>query len=283
MEAILDFSKELDLALFDSVVETFYKSGPEQQKASVVLTQFQEHPDSWTRADAILSSAKNSQSKYIALSCLNSLIKYRWKTIPEGERVGIRNFIVNMIIALCDDETVFETERALINKIDLTLVSVLKQEWPHNWPQFVPEIVMSSRSSFNVCENNMIILKLMGEEIFDFSQDDMTQAKANSLKLSLKAEFEQIFKLCYEVLDKTTKTSLVTATLNALLKYIHWIPLNYLFQTDILALFTNKFLAPPDTRALTLKCLTEVSSLISVENEEKFIVFSRSPWRKSSP
>ncbi|GEQ68186.1 hypothetical protein JCM33374_g1853 [Metschnikowia sp. JCM 33374] len=273
MEAILDFSKDLDLDLFDHVVETFYKSGPDQSKASVILTQFQEHPESWRRADAILSAAKNSQSKYIALSCLNSLIKYRWKTIPEGERVGIRNFIVNMIIALCDDEKIFETERALINKIDLTLVSVLKQEWPHNWPQFVPEIVMSSRSSFNVCENNMIILKLMGEEIFDFSQDEMTQAKANSLKLSLKAEFEQIFKLCYEVLDKTTKASLVIATLNALLKYIHWIPLNYLFQTDILSLFTNKFLAPPDTRAITLKCLTEVSSLISAENEEKFIIF----------
>lgn len=280
MDAILDFSKELDLELFDRVVDTFYRSGPEQQKALQLLSQFQEHPDSWKRADAILSLSTNSQSKYIALSCLNSLIKYRWRTIPENERIGIRNFIVNMIIALCDDEAVFEKDRALINKIDLTLVSVLKQEWPHNWPQFIPEIVMSSRSSFNVCENNMIILKLMAEEVFDFSQDEMTQAKATSLKLNLKAEFEQIFKLCYEVLDKTTKTSLVTATLSALLKYIHWIPLNYIFQTDILSLFTNKFLSPADTRAITLKCLTEVSALVSQENEEKFILFFQAAMEK---
>lgn len=280
MEAILDFSRDLDLQLFDLVVETFYKSGPDQQKALVILTQFQEHPESWKRADAILSSARNAQSKYIALSCLNSLIKYRWKTIPEVERVGIRNFIVNMIIALCDDEKVFETERALINKIDLTLVSVLKQEWPHNWPQFIPEIVKSSRSSFNVCENNMIILKLMAEEVFDFSQDEMTQAKANALKLSLKAEFEEIFKLCYEILDKTSKPSLIIVTLNALLKYIHWIPLNYIFQTDLLSLFTNKFLAPADTRSITLKCLTEVSALISPANEEKFIIFFQAAMEK---
>lgn len=273
MEGILDFSKELDLDLFDKTVETFYRSGPDQQKALVILSQFQEHPESWRHADSILSLAKNSQSKYIALSCLNSLIKYRWKTIPEGERIGIRDFIVNMIIALCDDENVFDNERALINKIDLTLVLVLKQEWPHNWPQFVPEIVMSSRSSFNVCENNMIILKLMAEEVFDFSQDEMTQAKANAMKLSLRAEFEQIFKLCYEVLEKSNKPSLIIATLNALLKYLHWIPLNYIFQTDILKLFTMKFLYPADTRAITLKCLTEVSSLISKENEAKFIEF----------
>lgn len=280
MDAILDFSKELDLELFDRVVDTFYRSGPDQQKALLLLSQFQDHPDSWKRADAILSQSSNSHAKYIALSCLNTLIKYRWRTIPDNERIGIRNFIVNMIIALCDDEAIFEKDRALINKIDLTLVSILKQEWPHNWPQFVPEIVMSSRSSFNVCENNMIILKLLAEEIFDFSQDEMTQAKATSLKLNLKAEFEQIFKLCYEVLDKTTKTSLVTATLNALLKYIHWIPLNYIFQTDILSLFTNKFLAPQETRAITLKCLTEVSALVSSENEEKFILFFQSTMEK---
>lgn len=280
MEAILDFSTDLDLDLFDRVVEAFYKSGPDQRQAQVVLNDFQAHPESWKRADAILSLSKNAQSKYIALSCLNKLIQYRWKTIPEPDRVGIRNFIVNMIIALCDDEKVFESERALINKIDLTLVSILKQEWPHNWPQFIPEIVMSSRSSFNVCENNMIILKLMSEEVFDFSQDQMTQAKANSLKLSLKAEFEQIFKLCYEILDKTTKASLIIATLNALLRYIHWIPLNYIFQTDLLSLLTNKFLAPADTRAITLKCLTEVASLVSPANEEKFIVFFQSAMEK---
>lgn len=280
MDAILDFSSDLDLDLFDRVVETFYKSGPDQLRALVILTQFQENPESWKRADVILSSSRNPQSKYIALSCLNSLIKYRWKTIPEGERIGIRNFIVNMIIALCDDEQVFEKERALINKIDLTLVSVLKQEWPHNWPQFIPEIVKSSRSSFNVCENNMIILKLMSEEVFDFSQGEMTQAKANSLKMSLRAEFEEIFKLCYEVLDKATKPSLIIATLNALLKYIHWIPLNYIFQTDLLSLLTEKFLAPADTRSVTLKCLTEVSSLISPANEDKFILFFQQSMQK---
>ncbi|KAK6453890.1 chromosome region maintenance protein 1 [Scheffersomyces xylosifermentans] len=273
MDSLLDFSKDLDIALFDRVVDSFFKgSGADQQKAQAVLNQFQEHPESWKRADQILSNSSNAQSKYIALSCLNKLIQYRWKTIPEPERIGIRNFIVNMIISLCDNEQVFETQRALINKIDLTLVSILKQEWPHNWPQFIPEIVLSSRSSFNVCENNMIILKLLSEEVFDYSQDQLTQAKAQALKTSMKAEFEEIFKLCYEVLDKTSKPSLIISTLNALLKYIHWIPSNYIFQTNLLDLLSTKFLAPPDTRAVALKCLTEVASLHGPDNEEKFVI-----------
>ncbi|EER36283.1 exportin-1 [Candida tropicalis MYA-3404] len=273
MEAILDFSKDLDIALFDQVVDTFYKgSGNDQKNAQLVLNKFQEHPDSWKFSDKILSNSSNAQSKYIALSSLNKLIQYRWKTIPDNERVGIRNFIVNMIISLCDNEQEFETQRALINKIDLTLVSVLKQEWPHNWPEFIPEIVMSSRSSYNVCENNMIILKLLSEEVFDYSQDQLTQAKAQQLKISMKNEFEKIFKLCYEILDKTTKPSLIIATLNALLKYIQWIPTDYIYQTDLLSLLSTKFLAPADTRAIALKCLTEVSALPG-DNEKTLIYF----------
>lgn len=273
MDQILDFSKELDIDLFDQIVTTFYKgTGVEQQRAQVVLNNFQDHPDAWKRSDQILSSSKNPQSKYIALSSLNKLIQYRWKTIPEDERVGIRNFIVNMIIALCDNEDVFETQRALINKTDLTLVQILKQEWPHNWPQFIPEIVLSSRSSFNVCENNMIVLRLLSEEIFDFGQDQLTQAKAKHLRTSMRNEFEEIFKLCYEVLDKTSKPSLIVSTLDTLLRYIPWIPVSYIFETNLLGLLT-KYLEPVDTRAIALKCLTEVSSLQYEVGEDFFLIF----------
>lgn len=273
MDGILDFSKELDIALFDTVVLAFYSgSGESQKQAQLALNKFQEHPDSWKRSDQILLNSKNSYSKYIALSCLDKLIKYKWKTVPEQERVGIRNFIVNMIISLCsDDDDVFIREKALINKIDLTLVAILKQEWPHNWPQFIPEIIQSSRSSFNVCENNMIILKLLSEEVFDFS-DDQTQAKAQKLKKSMESEFESIFSLCYDILDKTSKPSLIVATLQTLKQYIHWIPPNFIFQSDLLRFFTEKFLSPQDTRAITLKCLTEVASLKEITGVESAAV-----------
>jgi exportin-1 len=97
MESILDFDKELDLPFLDKVVTSFYHgSGPDvtfpsssssrfypfsffpsskrefwiitnlglQHKlAQRVLTQFQEHPDAWTRADAILEYAQVRETK----------------------------------------------------------------------------------------------------------------------------------------------------------------------------------------------------------------------------
>ncbi|CCK67855.1 exportin CRM1 KNAG_0A01660 [Huiozyma naganishii CBS 8797] len=262
MESVLDFSKELNIELLDQVVVTFYSgSGPLQKQAQDILTKFQEHPDAWQRADQILQFSGNPQTKFIGLSILDKLINTKWKLLPDEQRIGIRNFIVGMIISLCQDDAVFASQKNLINKSDLTLVQVLKQEWPQNWPEFIPELIASSASSVNVCENNMVILKLLSEEVFDFSAEQMTQAKALHLKKSMSKEFEQIFKLCYQVLEQASATGLVVATLESLLRYLHWIPYRYIFETNILELLSTKFLSDSSTRAVTLKCLTEVSNL----------------------
>ncbi|CCD24556.1 exportin CRM1 NDAI_0D02420 [Naumovozyma dairenensis CBS 421] len=262
MDAILDFSKELDINALDQVVDTFYKgSGVQQKQAQEVLTKFQEHPDAWQRADQILQFSNNPQAKFIGLSILNKLISTKWKLLPAEQRIGIRNFVVGMIITMCQDDMVFQTQKNLISKSDLTLVQILKQEWPQNWPEFIPELISSSTSSLNVCQNNMVILKLLSEEVFDFSAEQMTQAKALHLKTSMAKEFEQIFKLCFQVLEQGSAPSLVVAALESLLRYLHWIPNRYIFETNLLELLSTKFLGSSDIRAITLKCLTEVSSL----------------------
>lgn len=267
MEGILDFSKELDITLLDQVVETFYQgSGAQQKEAQTILTKFQEHPDAWQSADKILQFSQNPHAKFIGLSILDKLITTKWKLLPQEHRIGIRNFIVGMIISMCQDDTVFQTQKNLINKSDLTLVQILKQEWPQNWPEFIPELIGSSSASVNVCENNMVILKLLSEEVFDFSAEQMTQAKALHLKTSMSKEFEQIFKLCFQVLEQGSSPSLIVAALESLLRYLHWIPYRYIYETNILELLNTKFLASADTRSVTLKCLTEVSSLDLPDN-----------------
>ncbi len=79
----------------------------------------------------------------------------------------------------------------------------------------------------------MIILKLLSEEIFDFSAEQMTQNKIKSLKNQLCGEFSDIFKLCLEVLEQASKTSLIKATLETLLKFLNWIPLGFIFETQL--------------------------------------------------
>lgn len=68
-----------------------------------VLTQFQEHPEAWTRVPDILERSTFPQAKvafycglhsqtdpqkYIGLQILEKLITTRWKTLPDGQRQG---------------------------------------------------------------------------------------------------------------------------------------------------------------------------------------------------
>ncbi len=46
-------------------------------------------------------------------------------------------------------------------------------------------------------------------------------------------EFSEIFQLCSEVLQKANKPSLIKATLNTLLRFLNWIPLGYIFETNL--------------------------------------------------
>lgn len=174
--------------------------------------------------------------------------------------------MVNFIIQLSNTEESLRQERTLLNKLNLVLVSILKQEWPHNWPSFISEIISSCHSSLPICENNMAILRLLSEEVFDFSEDQLTSTKRKELKQSMCDEFTSIYQLCSEVLRTATQASLIKATLETLLRFLNWIPLGYIFETppsgtSLIETLRSRFLDVPDFRNITLKCLTEIASL----------------------
>ncbi|KAF8652765.1 hypothetical protein AX16_004260 [Volvariella volvacea WC 439] len=274
MEALLDFSKEFDVGLMDRVVMAFYTgSGNDQQLAQQVLTQFQEHPDAWIRVPDIMERSSYPQTKFIGLQILEKLITTRWKALPEGQRQGIRNFVVGITVRVASHEPTMRKEKTYLNKLNLALVQILKQEWPHNWPTFITELVESSKTNLSLCENNMIILKLLSEEIFDFSAEQMTQTKIKHLKNQMCGEFSEIFKLCSEVLGEANKSSLIRATLETLLRFLNWIPLGYIFETTIIDLLLSRFLEAPEFRNITLKCLAEIAALnVGPEYDPKFVI-----------
>jgi exportin-1 len=128
---------------------------------------------------------------------MNNLITTRWKALPADQRSGIRNFVVGVVIKISstsDDDpsssasssstpaataylhTSSARERtAFINKLNLIVVQILKQEWPNGtWPNAIEEIISSSKSNLGLCENNMVILRLLSEEVFDFSAEQMS-------------------------------------------------------------------------------------------------------------
>jgi exportin-1 len=190
---------------------------------------------------------------------------------------GIRNFIVNIIIEIASSEDSLREQKTLLNKLNLVLVSILKQEWPHNWPNFINEIVSASHASLTICENNMIILRLLSEEVFDYSQDQMTSTKQKELKKSMSDEFTSIYRLCSDVLSTASSPRLIKTTLETLLRFLNWIPVGFIFVTpptgsSLIETLRSRFLDVPEFRNITLKCLTEIASLQTDPNYDEKLV-----------
>ncbi|XP_063683019.1 exportin-1-like [Bolinopsis microptera] len=270
-QQLLDFSQKLDINLLDNVIKTMYHgTGPQQKSAQEVLVKLQTHPEAWQRVDLILEFSTNQETKHYALQILSGVIKTRWKVLPREQCDGVKTFIVGLIIKLSSDATSSEKEKVFLNKLNIVLIEIVKQEWPRNWPTFISDIVGSSKTNENLCRNNMIILKLLSEEVFDFSQGIMTQAKVKHLKDTMCNEFSEVFSLCTLVLDNSTSVPLVQACLNTLLGFLNWIPLGYIFETKLITQLTFKFLSVPDFRNITLKCLTEIAGIDARAHESQF-------------
>ncbi|CAH0702443.1 unnamed protein product [Spodoptera exigua] len=269
---LLDFNQKLDITLLDNIVGCLYSTVGEQQRtAQEVLTALKEHPDAWTRVDTILEYSQNQETKYYALQILEQVIQTRWKILPRNQCEGIKKYIVGLIIKNSSDPVTMENNKVYLKKLNMILIQVLKREWPHNWDTFISDIVGASKTNESLCQNNMVILKLLSEEVFVFSTGQLTQTKAKHLKDTMCSEFSQIFQLCQFVLENSQNAPLVDATLHTLLRFLNWIPLGYIFEMKLISTLIFKFLNVPMFRNVTLSCLTEIAGVTVSNYEEQFV------------
>eukprot|EP01029_Cantina_marsupialis_P023581 TRINITY_DN590987_c0_g1_i1.p1 TRINITY_DN590987_c0_g1~~TRINITY_DN590987_c0_g1_i1.p1 ORF type:complete len:1054 (-),score=329.14 TRINITY_DN590987_c0_g1_i1:193-3354(-) len=260
MERLLDFSVPFDVPLLDQVVSSAFLRNDAQ--ALNITTQFSAHPQSWTKVDQILSESSDRNTHFLAIRILEQAIAKQWEILPEEQKAGIKGFIVDRIIAMSrDDESLEKCDSGVLLKMNLALVAIVKKEWPHNWPTFIPELVESSKSSETLCQNNMDILKLLSEDIFDFAEEDLVSKRKEMMSSGLNEEFGKIFELCEMIFNNSTRIPLIQVTLEAFERFITWIPVGYIFQTDLLPQLVTKFFEVSQFRNGVMKCLREVASL----------------------
>lgn len=259
---LLNLSQPFDCSLLDQIVLIAMDgSHPQRAAANEFLVRMKDHPDMWKRADSILEVSKQPATKFFGLQVLTEAINTHWKVIPIEQREGIRSYIVSKIIALSSSDEVMQQNITFLSRLNLVLVQILKQDWPHNWPTFISDIVGSSKTSESLCENNMKVLQLLSEEVFDYSKDAMTTAKIRLMKESLNEEFSQIFQLCEFILEASRKPALLLCTLQTLQRFLTWIPLAYIFETNLIPGLISNFLTAAAYRTATIDCLTEIASL----------------------
>ncbi|KAF4664086.1 Exportin-1 [Perkinsus olseni] len=252
----------------DQVVAAMYTGTQEQRRISdEVLRTLKSNEGSWRLVDGILSMSQDPNTKFYALQLLKEAINTRWNTIGKENQEGIKSYVVSLNIELAQ-RGADQQSRHFLMKLNETLVCLVKQEWRLNaWESFIPDLCTSAKSSQNLCENNLKILQMLSEEVFDFGPETMTSSRVLKMKQTMSAQFACIFDLCMflfksYVADKSSvREALIKTTLNTLSHFLKWIPLGYVFETDLLPTLLGHFWDPLCFRIECARCLNEVACL----------------------
>jgi len=264
--------------LLDHVIVMMYQGGLETQRkaADDALKRLKELPDAWRAVDTIITHSGEANTKFFALQILKDAVSTKWKVLPEQQRQGIKEYVVKMVIEFAADEKTALSHRHFLTKLNETLIEVVKQEWPQNWASFLPDLCASSKHNQLLCENNMRILCMLSEEIFDFGRSKITSAKLQALKEQLNQQLSVVFELCSFVLGNainqpgSVTPALIKATLETLSRFLSWIPIGYIFETTLIQMLLQHFWEPLDFRLECMKCLHEIACLDSPEVEQKY-------------
>ena len=265
------------VAMLERVVSMMYTgSAPAKRAADEVLRTLKDQPMAWQRiSDSVIRLSQDMQTRHFAVSLIDDAIKTRWKLLSADQKLSLRGYIIQLVLNLAADENQSTLQKPLLTKLNSSLVQIVKNDWPEGWPDFIAEICAASKSSQSLCENNLRILTILSQEVFEFGKDSMTFKKVAKLRGILASQFGSIFELCAFVLSqKGVKPSLLQSALSCLQHFICFVPPKFIFETEIVSIVLG-FVDSVSTRIEAIKCMGEVLALKdgSKEYARNYIAF----------
>lgn len=250
---LLDTSGAFEVELLDRIVSGFYSTG--QSSLGNTLVAFQSNTETYVRAPEILERSKLPQAHTMAASMLESVVRYRWESLTVARQLELKGFVASWISANCAT-----ANPALLNKMDLVLVNMVKHEW---WPDFIPSLVAGwSNQGDALATNAMRVLLLLSEEVFDYGADSLTQADKHRVQTAFSQQFTQVFGLIQQVLtgasNSTVSPVMLGVTLEALERFLRWIPSSFIFESDLIDTLVVHILPMHSFVNRVLLCLTEI-------------------------
>ena len=249
------------LNLLDQVVNALYttKNPQERQMANTLIDQFQKLENSFQYCEFILNNTNSNYTRYIALSIYETFINEKWNLLDNISKLNLRNFLVSLLIKLVMNKDFYANtaNHFLINKLNVVIVIIAKNEWTTTWPNFISELCTSSKSDPNLCENNMKLLILLSEEINSFWKNSLTAKKAYELREKMSKEFIEVFNLCQLIINNSNSVNknLLIIAIKLFAEYMNWFPITLTLNQDMMMKTLVNFKELSSCRTETMKCL----------------------------
>ena len=186
-------------------------------------------------------------------------MKKKWNLLDENSKLNLRNFLVSLLLKFVMDNNFFGNQQNhfVINKLNIIIVLIAKNEWTTSWPNFISELCNSSKSNANLCENNMKMLILLSEEINIFWKNSLTSKKAYELREKMSKEFIEVFSLCQLIINNSNNVNknLLIQSIKLFGEYMNWFPINLTLNPDIMRQTLLNFKNLSSCRTETMRCL----------------------------
>ena len=237
----------------------------QRKTANQLLDQFQKLDVSFKYCEFILNNTQSNNTRVIALNILETFIKEKWNLLDENSKLNLRNFLVSQLIKFVVDNNFFNNpqNKFLINKLNIVIVLIAKNEWTTSWPNFISELCNSSKSNPNLCENNMKLLILLSEEINIFWKNSLTAKKAYELRQKMSNEFIEVFNLCQLIINNSNSVNknLLIQSIKLFGEYMNWFPITLTLNQEFIGQTLLNFKNLSSCRTETMRCLGSIFAI----------------------
>ncbi|KRX01384.1 Armadillo-type fold [Pseudocohnilembus persalinus] len=281
LQYLVDTSKPFDqqkLTTLDQLTQAMVSGKQNYQEMEVtnkIWSSFKEDESFWLNTHFIMSNSQVQYTKIYTLITLEDAIKKRWNTFPQQQQEGLKKYIVDMMIADGSKADLTKEQQNQLSICNSILIQILKYEWDTTWQSFIPDICTASKSNENLCKNNLKLLRMLSEEIFDYSKNSLTSQKKGEMKKKFESQFQVVFELCQFIAQAFIKSpkevgeELMKENLETLYSFLSWIPIVYIYMTDLIEILIE-IIQHNNLRVAGVKCLTEIVILpIEDNNPEK--------------
>lgn len=146
-------------------------------------------------------------------------------------------------------------------------IQIIKQEWDSTWPSAIKDLAESCKQNQTLCENNLEIMLMLSEEIFEDTKQNMTKVQLDRLK----ERYNENLKIIYDLCDYISKAyiqdqskispSLIKMCLKMFYAFLSWAPTNLIFGTDFLDVILVGLMGDIRLTVQCLQCFTESYSI----------------------
>lgn len=245
---LLNQEIEIDVELLNNLCIQA-RSG--NQKANDILLQVKERPDLYSIFDDVMSADADEYTKMLLLQTINNIIKYKWNLLQDQEKESLTNSIIQYI----DAYAAAEVSPGIKSAMNLAFASLIIIHLPDE-TYFTPLLNLTT-TEFHLY-NNLQILIIFFEEVFEDEKVWLTSVQRNTGKLFIQSHAQQIFSYTLQLIQSTGEELILSRVFSSYKYFINFISLETLGEADFFNMICQGYLQSPNFMPFILDTIDSI-------------------------